>query len=202
MKVKGLLDTNKCTLFIISQLRDAIGSMGEPTTTTGGKAIKFYADVRWKVWKMNDKINELNKTTVDVIKNKLASPFGQAKFAIQWGYGDDYIPMKARFKVTDIREEGDKAVIDVTIDDAGLRERKPTNGQLTNKMVPSNGGYLRGEVAGVTKEKVEKMVKNYILLNFKDYVGKFPNYTSAGGYDIESTPERHAIKFNFIHSKV
>jgi hypothetical protein len=104
--------------------------------------------------------------------------------------------------VTDIREEGDKAVIDVTIDDAGLRERKPTNGQLTNKMVPSNGGYLRGEVEGVTKEKVEKMVKNYILLNFKDYVGKFPNYTSSGGYDIESTPERHAIKFNFIHSKV
>jgi recombination protein RecA len=38
---------------------------------------------------MNDKINELNKTTVDVIKNKLASPFGQAKFAIQWGHGID-----------------------------------------------------------------------------------------------------------------
>ena len=89
MKVKGLLDTNKCTLFIISQLRDAIGSMGEPTTTTGGKAIKFYADVRWKVWRMNDKINELNKTTVDVIKNKLGNPFGVAKFAINWGTGID-----------------------------------------------------------------------------------------------------------------
>jgi recombination protein RecA len=89
MKVKGLLANHNCTLFVISQMRDAIGSMGEPTTTTGGKAIKFYADVRWKVWKMNDKINELNKTTVDVIKNKLASPFGQAKFAIQWGHGID-----------------------------------------------------------------------------------------------------------------
>lgn len=89
MKVKGLLDIHGCTLFIISQLRDAIGSMGEPTTTTGGKAIKFYADVRWKVWKMNDKINELNKTTVDVIKNKLSAPFGQAKFNIVWGHGID-----------------------------------------------------------------------------------------------------------------
>jgi recombination protein RecA len=89
MKVKGILDTHNCTLFIISQLRDAIGSMGEPTTTTGGKAIKFYSDVRWKVWKMNDKINELNKTTVDVIKNKLASPFGQAKMNIIWGHGFD-----------------------------------------------------------------------------------------------------------------
>lgn len=91
MKVKGLLDIHNCTLFIISQLRDAIGSMGEPTTTTGGKAIKFYADVRWKVWKMNDKINELNKTTVDVVKNKLASPFGQAKMNIVWGEGFDKI---------------------------------------------------------------------------------------------------------------
>lgn len=89
MKIKGLLATHNCTLFMVSQLRDAIGSMGEPTTTTGGKAIKFYADVRWKVWKMNDKINELNKTTVDVIKNKLASPFGQAKINILWGHGID-----------------------------------------------------------------------------------------------------------------
>lgn len=89
MKVKGLLANHNCTLFVVSQTRSNIGGMGDPTTTTGGNAIKFYADVRWKVWKMNDKINELNKTTVDVIKNKLASPFGQAKFAIQWGYGID-----------------------------------------------------------------------------------------------------------------
>ena len=91
MKVKGLLDIHNCTLFIISQLRDAIGSMGEPTITTGGKAIRFYADVRWKVWKLNDKIKELNKTTIDVIKNKLSNPFGQAKINILWGVGFDKI---------------------------------------------------------------------------------------------------------------
>lgn len=74
---------------MVSQLRDAIGGMGEPTITTGGKAIRFYADMRWKVWKMNDKANELNKTTIDIVKNKLGKPFGQAKINILWGDGFD-----------------------------------------------------------------------------------------------------------------
>jgi recombination protein RecA len=89
MKVKGLLAIHSCTLFVISQTRSNIGGYGEASTTTGGNAIKFYADVRWKVWKQNDKENELNKTTVDVIKNKLGNPFGVAKFAINWGTGID-----------------------------------------------------------------------------------------------------------------
>jgi recombination protein RecA len=90
LKVKGLLNIHKVTLFIISQIRDVIGGFsGESSTTTGGNAIKFYADARWKIWKTNDKPNELNKTTIDVIKNKMASPFGQAKFAILWGVGID-----------------------------------------------------------------------------------------------------------------
>lgn len=90
LKVKGLLNIHNVTLFIISQIRDNIGNYGgDSTTTTGGKAIKFYSDVRWKIWKTNDKINELNKTTVDVIKNKLGIPFGSAKINILWGVGFD-----------------------------------------------------------------------------------------------------------------
>lgn len=90
LKVKGLLSVHRTTLFIISQTRDNIGAMaGDPTITTGGKAIKFYADVRWKIWKMNDKDNELNKTTIDVVKSKVGKPFGQAKIAILWGKGFD-----------------------------------------------------------------------------------------------------------------
>lgn len=89
LKVKGILDMNNVTLFLISQTRDSIGGMGDPVTTTGGKAIRFYSDVRWKVWKMNDKVNELNKTTVDIVKNKLSNPFGQAKIDILWGIGFD-----------------------------------------------------------------------------------------------------------------
>jgi len=89
MKIKGLLPIHNCTLIFISQTRSNIGGMGDPTTTTGGNAIKFYADVRWKIWKSNDKINELNKTTIDIIKNKLAAPFGKAELNILWGYGFD-----------------------------------------------------------------------------------------------------------------
>ena len=91
MKIKGLLAVHGVSLFLISQLRDAIGGMGEPTTTTGGKAIRFYSDVRWKVWKMNDKANELNKTTVIVAKNKLGAPFNEAKISILWGKGFDKV---------------------------------------------------------------------------------------------------------------
>ena len=90
MKVKGLLSINNTTLFLVSQTRNVIGNMGgDPLTTTGGEAIKFYSDVRWKVWKLNDKENELSKTTVDVVKSKVSKPFGQAKFSILWGYGID-----------------------------------------------------------------------------------------------------------------
>jgi recombination protein RecA len=91
LKVKGLLSIHKTTLFIVSQTRKNIGGMGgDPTVTTGGEAIKFYSDVRWKVWKMNDRKEEMNKTTVDVEKSKVGNPHGQAKFNISWkGAGID-----------------------------------------------------------------------------------------------------------------
>lgn len=150
LKVKGLLDIHNCTLFIISQLRDAIGSMGEPTTTTGGKAIRFYADVRWKVWKTNDKINELNKTTIDVIKNKLSNPFGQAKINILWGIGFDKVGeiidyavefdliKKAGagwYTIGETKLQGDEKVKDFLEDNPELLEewKKIINDKLFNK---------------------------------------------------------------------
>lgn len=88
-KIKPLLKPNNCTLLAISQQRTNIGGYGDPNISTGGLAYKFYSDMRFKVSKVLDKANELNKTVVEVIKNKCGVPFGKAEFAINWGTGID-----------------------------------------------------------------------------------------------------------------
>lgn len=125
------------------------------------------------------------------------------KFAQDWGYGDNYTPMKVKFKITDVREENNKGVVDVTIYDAGKRETVPNSWggeRATRKMVPSQGGYLRGEIPNVDKQKVENIVKNKIIYNFKDYIGTWPAYDGIT-FDMETNPDKFTLKFNFIHEK-
>lgn len=87
-KIKGELDRAGVTLLVVSQTRSDIGGMSNAgDTPTGGKAWKFYADMRLKVWKSLDKEHESNKTTLDVVKNKCSKPYGKAEFSIDWGTG-------------------------------------------------------------------------------------------------------------------
>ena len=137
-KLTGAVSKSKTSLIFINQLREKIGVMfGNPETTTGGRALKFYASVRIdirRIGAIKDGENVVGgRTRVKIVKNKMAAPFREAEFDIMYGEG--------------VSREGD--LIDIAVE---------------HKIIEKSGAWFAygGERLGQGRENVKTFLKEHI----------------------------------------
>ena len=109
-KLTGVINKTKATVIFINQIRMKIGVMfGNPETTTGGNALKFYASVRMDIRRIGQIKNgediSGNRTKIKIVKNKIAAPFRTAEFDIMYNEGiskvGDVLDLAVKYGVMD-----------------------------------------------------------------------------------------------------
>ncbi|MEU4156693.1 recombinase RecA [Actinoplanes sp. NPDC026670] len=172
-KITGILNNSGTTAIFINQLREKIGVMfGSPETTTGGRALKFYASVRLDVRRieaLKDGTDVVgNRTRVKVVKNKVAAPFKQAEFDIMYGKG--------------ISREG--SLIDVGVEQSIIRK--------------SGAWYTYdGDQLGQGKEKAREFLKENpdVAAEIEKKILEKLGVGQAGASDAAGGPELPPVDF-------
>ena len=153
-KLTGTISKTKCCCIFINQLREKIGVMfGNPETTTGGNALKFYSSVRLDIRrtsqiKDNDGVIG-NRTRVKVVKNKMAPPFKQAEFDIMYGLGIS--------KVGEIIDLGvDHEIVKKSGSWFSYGDTKLGQGRDAVKQLLLDNPELADEIEGLIREAIKK----------------------------------------------
>ncbi len=151
-KITGVANKTGCTLLFINQLREKIGVVyGSNETTTGGRALKFYASVRLdirraEVLKQGDKMIG-NRTRVKVVKNKVAPPFKTVEFDIMYGQG-----ISVDGDVLDVAV--DKGIVDKSGAWFSYGEERLGQGREKVKILFAEKPWLRREIENKVRESL------------------------------------------------
>lgn len=144
------------------------------------------------------KMLERNATHQDIVNNKRKSIKSQegefqkrrlssaSQYNSWWAQNDTNTPYKVKFKINSIDDSGEKVVVNVDVFDVLKME--------DSKQVPTPENYLKGELQGVTKEKVEKTLKRKLNADMRPFIGPRYNYN-------EPLPQSSVIEYRFNHLK-
>jgi len=155
-KLTGTISKTNCTVFFINQLRDKIGMVfGNPETTTGGNALKFYASVRIDIRRamssaIKDGENTIgNRTKIKIVKNKVAPPFKSAEVDIMYGEG-----ISKTGEILDLGVELD--IVKKSGSWFSYGDTKLGQGRDTVKNLLKDNVELMDELEGKIKEKLKE----------------------------------------------